>query len=149
KSFGVEKEAATMAAALQEWDQIARGADAVADIVHYIWDNFIVKKGGDYVVERAADQLWKYGQSVKIASPIPVKLTGLDKEDILRYAMILAFPDRIAKLRSSDKSKAVMVGGNGVRFTAPVALESDLVICAHLRDAENFPEPTVSAWMPV
>lgn len=150
KLWGIEKQCITMAAVLNEWESLVRSAGSITDIVHHVLDNFVNESRDNYQLNQAVTQLRKVSQNMDVRGISPVSLPGsISAEDKLRAAMVLCFPDRIAKVREGDRKKGGMVGRKGVVFDNAIPNGIELVICADLRDTENSPEPLVTAYAPV
>ncbi|MEM8962755.1 MAG: ATP-dependent helicase HrpB [Acidobacteriota bacterium] len=64
----------------------------------------------------------------------PAPETG-DSDDVLRHALWLAFPDRVARRRAADSRRALMTGGRGVRLAEMSSVRSaSLFLCLELDD---------------
>ncbi len=63
------------------------------------------------------------------AAPSP-KLSGQDSDDALLRAMVVGFPDRVAKRREATGDRGLMVGGRGVRLGPRSAVQNaPLFLC--------------------
>ncbi|HSK75907.1 MAG TPA: ATP-dependent helicase C-terminal domain-containing protein, partial [Thermoanaerobaculia bacterium] len=61
---------------------------------------------------------------------------GADREDALLRALLAAYPDRVARRREPRSSRAVMVGGKGVRLADESAvLDPELFLCIDVEGA--------------
>lgn len=57
----------------------------------------------------------------------------LDADDALRWSLLAAFPDRLAKRREAGSRRGVMVGGRGVRLAEMSAVhDAELFLCLEL-----------------
>jgi ATP-dependent helicase HrpB len=82
------------------------------------------------------------GQGQAIAEP-PAPGTP-EAEDVLLRALLLAYPDRVARRRPGDPTGAVLVGGRGVRLAAEsVVRDPDLFLALDVRDDPNAREARV------
>ena len=68
-----------------------------------------IRRGRIANVRRVADRLASLARAGDAPPP-------LDVARALRRALLAAFPDRVAALRSGSSERAVMVGGAGVRI---------------------------------
>jgi len=87
--------------ALQQFHAMGRSADPTLEL----------HPGGARNVLRSADQLYRvadFAMSARAEHP----------ETALMQALLDAFPDRLARLRSGTQDRALMVGGRGVRIDA-------------------------------
>jgi ATP-dependent helicase HrpB len=85
--------------------------------------------GGARNVLRAAEQLFRLSDFPRAARA--------DSPDVaLMQALLDAFPDRLAKLRSGTQDRALMVGGRGVRLDATSRVRGEpLFLAIDLNDA--------------
>ncbi len=80
-----------------------------------------LRRGPARQILRARDQL------VRALGSCP---RGEDADDAILRAVLAAYPDRVARRRSSGETRAVMVGGRGVRLAAESAVhEPELFVC--------------------
>jgi ATP-dependent helicase HrpB len=87
--------------ALQAFHATGRSADPTLEL----------HPGGARNVLRSADQLFHVAEFVRAER-------AENPEPALMHALLEAFPDRLAKLRSGTQDRALMVGGRGVRIEA-------------------------------
>ncbi|TWU33768.1 ATP-dependent helicase HrpB [Novipirellula artificiosorum] len=91
-------------------------------------------------IQRVADQLLRILASSRSGAGsedrgdvAPIALG--EKEERLRRSLLLAYPDRVAKRRSRDSDKGLMVGGRGVRMIAANRIgASELFVCIDVDD---------------
>ncbi|MBX9627570.1 MAG: ATP-dependent helicase HrpB [Gemmataceae bacterium] len=85
-------------------------------------------RGGAFAVLEARDQLARL-----VSSPPPPAgegVGGWGPDDPLLRALFAAYPDRLARRREPGSSKAVTVGGRGVRFAPSSGVtEPELFVC--------------------
>ncbi len=85
--------------------------------------------GGAKNVLRTAEQLFHLAD-------FPRAPRAENPEQALMQALLEAFPDRLAKLRTGTQDRALMVGGRGVRLDAGSRLRGDpLFLAVELNDA--------------
>jgi ATP-dependent helicase HrpB len=79
---------------------------------------------------RARDQLLRsLHQEISLSPFLPFSPSPHADEALLR-ALLVAFPDRVAKRRDTDPSKGLMVGGRGVRLAPWCGIaNADLFLC--------------------
>ncbi len=153
---GVLAEAALAAALLSERDpfrtaaprssgprdrQTIRSRSDLADRIHVIqarqagqrspdpeWD---CHPGAVKTLTRTADQL--------VRSIGPMRAPRADSvDDALGQALLDAYPDRLAQLRSGSQDRGVMVGGRGVRLEENSRLQGlPLFLCLELNDGSG------------
>ena len=82
-------------------------------------------RGGAYAVLEARDQLRRLLASGGRQAPEPG-----DRDEALLRALFAAYPDRLARRREPGSSKAVTVGGRGVRLAPSSGVaEPELFVC--------------------
>jgi ATP-dependent helicase HrpB len=87
---------------------------------------------------RARDQLLRSLQQEVSPSPL---LPFSSADEALLRALLVAFPDRVAKRRGNDPSKGLMVGGIGVRLAPWCGItNADLFLCI---DVNADPQETL------
>ncbi len=123
--LGVRREAAVAAAVLSERD-ILQPLEREQSVVHVSQSDVTdrveivlglptpvpdhrIRRGRIANVRRVADRLASLARAGDAPPP-------LDVARALRRALLAAFPDRVAALRSGSSERAVMVGGAGVRI---------------------------------
>lgn len=131
--LGYPREAALLAALLSERDPFPRRSSRSnlldrLDALEGNWNEEGLNAGAARFVLRARDQLFDVVR--KELGPGKAR-TGRD-ETLLR-ALLAAYPDRVARRREPKSSRAVMVGGRGVRLAEEsTVLDSDLFLCINL-----------------
>ena len=96
-----------------------------------------LQRGAAKQVRAAARQL---GESVRdlrrLIRPEGTSSSG-DEETALRRAVLVAFPDRVARRRESGSARAILVGGRGVRLAPQSAVtEAELFVAVDLAAGE-------------
>ncbi len=81
-------------------------------------------RGGAHAVWQVQQQLARLAGGVD-----DTQLSADDSTASLLYAILAAYPDRVAKRRSPGDSRARMVGGRGVRLAPSSGVEGDLFVC--------------------
>lgn len=97
-------------------------------------------RGGAHFILRARDQLKRSVESSRVAFDGFTQLDGGVSADSLpnqraltRFALLAAFPDRIAKRREPKSRRGVMAGGRGVTLAESSAVaEPELFLCLDL-----------------
>lgn len=85
-----------------------------------------INVGAAHFIHRTADQLRRELLS-EMGKPAP---PAHDREEALSRALLVAFPDRLAKRRDKSSDKGIMVGGKGVRLAPQSAVtNSELFLC--------------------
>jgi len=88
-----------------------------------------LQPGSARFVLRARDQL------LRLADRLPGdrKSRAQDPDEALRRALLCAYPDRVARRREPGGTRALMVGGRGVRLAPSSAvLDAELFVCLDL-----------------
>lgn len=112
----VECDVTRQVIALQRFSQ-GRSADA---------DGEPIKAGAAQHVLRVARQL----QSLLGSTTADERADGNDQDRLLRQALLVAFPDRLALRRTAGQPRGLMVGGRGVRLDdASSVKKSELFLC--------------------
>jgi len=83
---------------------------------------------GAQAVLRAAEQLSRLVD-------VPLAERAADPATALRRALLDAFPDRLARLRSGSQDRGTLVGGRGVRLTASRLRGEPLFLAIDVQDA--------------
>lgn len=149
--LGHASRVALAAALLSERDPFVRGPRSdprrhraasdsdVLDRVHAIESDRtdLLHPGATQLLLRARDQLLRSLRQECADAPGP----HTDADEAVLRALLVAFPDRVARRRDSDPLKGVMVGGRGVRL-APSSnvLASELFLCI---DVDADPKETL------
>lgn len=85
-----------------------------------------INVGAAHFIHRTADQL-RRELLAEMGRPAP---PAHDREEALSRALLVAFPDRLAKRRDKSPDKGIMVGGKGVRLAPQSAVtNSELFLC--------------------
>ncbi|MFO1006529.1 MAG: ATP-dependent helicase HrpB [Planctomycetaceae bacterium] len=85
-----------------------------------------INVGAAHFIHRTADQLRRELHAELGRSAAPAH----DREEALSRALLVAFPDRLAKRRDKSSDKGIMVGGKGVRLAPQSAVtNSELFLC--------------------
>jgi len=108
-------------AALEEFDRT--GAE------EFPWGT--LHRGGWKQILRVRDQLLQLLKGISLEEiPSHTRPAEEDPDEALCRALVAAFPDRVARRRSSGSDQGVMVGGRGVKLAAQSAVRSgDLFLC--------------------
>jgi ATP-dependent helicase HrpB len=141
---GALEDAALAAALLQERDPLRRrppGSGPRSRSDSDVIDRLAALRGGDgdddtaldagraRFVRRAADQLAALTRRELGAPPRPA---GPADEAVMR-ALLVAYPDRVARRREPGSRRAVMVGGRGVALADDSAvLDAELFLCVEV-----------------
>ena len=104
---------------------------------------------------RAADQLLRQTKPMETASRPDQATTGIDEDEAILRAIMVAFPDRICKRRQPKEARAIMVGGRGVKLSEQSLLgDQQLFVAVDIFD-QGKSEFTVKqasaveeAWLP-
>jgi len=85
-----------------------------------------INVGAAQFIRRTADQLRR-----ELLSELGRPASGAhDREEALSRALLVAFPDRLAKRRDKSSDKGIMVGGKGVRLAPQSAVtNAELFLC--------------------
>ena len=85
-----------------------------------------INVGSAQFIQRTADQL-RRELMAELGRP---SQAAHDREEALSRALLVAFPDRLAKRRDKGSDRGIMVGGKGVRLAPQSAVtNSDLFLC--------------------
>jgi ATP-dependent helicase HrpB len=83
------------------------------------------RKAGHRGLQRAADQLLRH--------KVPASGEALSEEEALLRAVLAAWPDRVARRRTGDPSRARMVAGAGLKLdTSSAVIEPELFVAVDL-----------------
>ncbi len=86
-------------------------------------------------VIRAARQIAQQARRILGA---PQAAPDLDTREAIGRAVLAAYPDRVARRRSTGEARAVMVGGRGVRLSPSSSVrDAELVVCLALDDGRS------------
>lgn len=145
--LGHPREAALLAALLSERDPFPRTPrgtgprrssrsdlldrlDALETFERKDWSDDRLNTGAARFVLKARDQLNDMAR--KELGPVSAKEP---RDESLLKSLLAAYPDRLARRREPRSSRAVMVGGRGVRLAEESAvLDPDLFLCIDLDD---------------
>jgi ATP-dependent helicase HrpB len=125
RTLGYESEAILLAALLNERDLFARSAERTSDMRERFWrlcDAFNAKvlpptiaENGQFILVTAKDLSKRLNSSLRLSGDFPSEMIAL--------LLTLAYPDRIAHLRSPKGDKYLLSNGKEVRL----AQEDDLI----------------------
>ena len=72
---------------------------------------------------------------VRVARRFEVDTPPAEESEALRWWILLAYPDRVCRRRENDPSRALMVGGKGIRLDhSSVVKESEFFVAIDPRD---------------
>ena len=103
-----------------------------------------INVGAAQFIQRTADQLRRELVS-ELGRPSDV---AIDREEALSRALLVGFPDRLAKRRDSSSDRAIMVGGKGVKLAPQSAVtNAELFLCIDV-DAGSTDALAFLPWRP-
>lgn len=134
---GYTREAALLAALLSERDIVPQGfqppateCDLLTRLDLMREDSSRLDRGAVRAVQRVAGDLERLASRMKKA-----RATTRTMGDVLRRALLAAYPDRVVTARSDDQRRGVMVGGRGVRLEPESGVrDGKLFLALELRD---------------
>lgn len=147
-------DAAIVAALLTEKDPFRGSSFSLFERVERLKD-FDAKRQS---IEQPASGRHLIRVAKQIQRQVPTELRKADSVSVgwepLAKALLLAFPDRLARRRPHDPSVGVMVGGRGVQFAAAVSRsEAELHLCLDVDSAATEAKVRIAVpidrdWLP-
>lgn len=109
--------------------------DRLAAVKHVANADVPSPYGRNEILEGVARRILRAGrQLADLTRRLPAPAHPVeDPDEALSRALLVAYPDRVARRREPDSPRAVMVGGRGVRLARESAvLDAELFVCVEL-----------------